>query len=257
MVTAMFLKVENVSKIHTDAKRGKGFVALKGIDLEIEKNEFVCIIGPSGCGKTTLLHIIAGFEKPSHGRVLLSDTEVKKPSPDRAVVFQESSLYPWMSILENIKFGLDLAGHTKEEQESLARGYLSLVGLEAFEDARPHELSGGMKQKVAIARTLALDPELLLMDEPFAALDEQTRQKMDDELLNIWENDVKTVIFVTHNIEEAIMLADRIVILATSPGEIYDEVKVDIPRPRNLFSNEVVELRKRLLADMQRCHRIE
>ena len=249
------LEVKNVSKAFIDKKRGKGMVALRNINLTVRKNEFVCVIGPSGCGKTTLLHMIAGFEKADEGTILLNGKEVTGPSHDKGVVFQENSLYPWMSVLDNVKFGLSLQGHSKEEQEKRAREYISLVGLAAFEHARPHELSGGMKQKAAIARTLALDPELLLMDEPFASQDEQTRQRLDNELLNIWKKDTKTVIFVTHNIEEAILLADRIVVLASRPGEIFWQEYVEIPRPRYLFSEEVVELRKKLLEDIGCCHR--
>jgi NitT/TauT family transport system ATP-binding protein len=249
------LEVKNVSKAFIDKKRGRGMVALRNINLTVKKNEFVCVIGPSGCGKTTLLHMIAGFEKQDRGSILLNGKEVTGPSPDKGVVFQESSLFPWMNVLENVKFGLRVQGLSNREQERIAKEYIALVGLTAFEHARPHELSGGMKQKAAIARTLALDPELLLMDEPFASQDEQTRQRLDNELLNIWEKDTKTVIFVTHNIEEAILLADRIVVLASRPGEIYWEEEVKIPRPRYLFSEEVVELRKKLLEDIGCCHR--
>ncbi|WP_406660147.1 ABC transporter ATP-binding protein [Methanolobus sp. ZRKC3] len=249
------LEVKNVSKAFIDKKRGRGMVALRNINLTVNKNEFVCVIGPSGCGKTTLLHMIAGFEKADRGSILLNGEEVTGPSPDKGVVFQESSLFPWMNVLDNVKFGLRVQGFSEEEQERIAREYIALVGLSSFEHARPHELSGGMKQKAAIARTLALDPELLLMDEPFASQDEQTRQRLDNELLNIWKKDMKTVIFVTHNIEEAILLADRIVVLASRPGEIYWEEHVKIPRPRYLFSEEVVELRKKLLEDIGCCHR--
>lgn len=249
------LEVKNVSKAYIDKKRGRGMVALRNINLTVKKNEFVCVIGPSGCGKTTLLHMIAGFEKLDTGSIILNGKEVTGPSPDKGVVFQESSLFPWMSVLDNVKFGLKVQGISTNEQERIAREYITLVGLSSFEHAKPHELSGGMKQKAAIARTLALDPELLLMDEPFASQDEQTRQRLDNELLNIWKKDMKTVIFVTHNIEEAILLADRIIVLASRPGEIYWEEQVKIPRPRYLFSEEVVELRKKLLEDIGCCIR--
>jgi len=249
------LEVKNVSKAYIDKNRGRGMVALRNINLTVEKNEFVCIIGPSGCGKTTLLHMIAGFEKQDVGSILLNGKVVTGPSPDKGVVFQESSLFPWMNVLDNVKFGLKVQGIAADKQEEIARKYIELVGLRSFEHAKPHELSGGMKQKAAIARTLALDPEMLLMDEPFASQDEQTRQRLDNELLNIWKKDMKTVIFVTHNIEEAILLADRILVMASRPGEIYWEEQVKIPRPRYLFSEEVVELRKKLLEDIGCCHR--
>ncbi len=249
----MFVEINNVSKVFIDKKLSRGIVALRNIDLKVKRNEFLCIIGPSGCGKTTLLNIIAGFEKPTKGKIFLDGEEIKRPSNDKGVIFQEFSLFPWMTALENIKFGLNLQGWPKKEQENIAKHYLTLVGLEGFEHSKPHELSGGMKQKVAIARTLALDPELLLMDEPFASLDEQTRQDLDIELLNIWREDIKTVIFVTHHIEEAILLADRIIVLTARPGEIYKELKVELQRPRNLFSEEVVTLRKRLRNDLTIC----
>jgi NitT/TauT family transport system ATP-binding protein len=249
----MFVEIDNVSKVFIDKKLGRGIVALRNIGLNVKRNEFLCIIGPSGCGKTTLLNMIAGFENPTKGKIFLNGEEIKGPSNDKGVIFQEFSLFPWMTALENIKFGLNLQGWPKKEQEKIAKKYLTLVGLEGFEHSKSHELSGGMKQKVAIARTLALDPELLLMDEPFASLDEQTRQDLDIELLNIWREDIKTVIFVTHNIEEAILLADRIIVLTARPGEIYKELKVELQRPRNLFSEEVVMLRKRLRNDLTIC----
>lgn len=248
-----YLKIDGVSKVFVDPKAGKGITALRNIDIKVKENEFLCIVGPSGCGKSTLLHMIAGFEEPTKGRITLKGKPIKGPSPDRGVVFQEFSLLPWKSTLENVCFGLDIKGWPKHKQIKIAKKYLDLVGLDGFDDARPHELSGGMKQKVAIARTLALDPKILLMDEPFSALDEQTKNRMDFELLNIWEEDKKTVVFITHCLEEAIILADRIILLTCRPGRIQSEFKIDMPRPRNIFSKKVVKLHKELLKNFMLC----
>jgi len=249
----MLLECKDVSKVFVDLKQKRGILALKKINLKVKKNEFLCIIGPSGCGKSTLLHMMAGFEKPSLGKILLKGKEIKGPSSERGVVFQEFSLYPWKNVISNVEFGLKVQGWPKKRRREIAKKYLDLVGLEGFDQAKIHELSGGMKKKVAIARTLAIDPEILLMDEPFGALDEQTRNRLDIELLNIWEKNKKTVVFVTHSIEESILLADRIVMLTARPGEIQLDLKMKLDRPRNLFSPEVVELRKKLLMNLMLC----
>jgi len=249
----MTVECRNVTKIFLYPKENKGIFALMDINLKVKKNEFVCLIGPSGCGKTSLLHMMAGFEKPTEGRILVQGRNIDGPSPARGVIFQEFSLLPWQTVLENITFGLKAQGISRHERSGIARHYLDLVGLKGFDNARPHQLSGGMKQKVAIARTLALRPEILLMDEPFGSLDEQTRLRLDFELLNLWEKDRKTVIFVTHSIEEAVLLADRIVLFTKRPGRVQKMVTLDIPRPRNMFSPEVMELRKELLEDLMLC----
>ena len=197
--------------------------------------------------------MIAGFEKPTRGQILVDGKEVKGPSPEKGVVFQEFSLYPWKSVLENIEFGLKAQGVPKNERLKIVRHYLNLVGLKGFDHACPHELSGGMKQKVAIARTLALEPDILLMDEPFGSLDEQTRNRLDNELLNIWEEEMKTVIFVTHCIEEAVLLADRIILFTKRPGRIQKDITLETPRPRNMFSSAVSDVRKGLLQDLMLC----
>ena len=197
--------------------------------------------------------MIAGFDRPSRGRITLNDKEIHGPSPERGVVFQESSLLPWKSVQEKIEFGLRIQGIPNGERKDIARHYLDLVGLQGFDHARPHELSGGMKQKVAIARTLALDPAILLMDEPFAALDEQTRKRLDFELLDLWQKRKKTVLFITHSIEEAILLADRIILFTVRPGRIQMNLELSLPRPRDLFSEEVVEIRRQLLANLMLC----
>ncbi len=249
----MLLECRNVSKVFVNRKDGHGVVALNNINLSIAEEEFVCIIGPSGCGKSTLLHMIAGFERPTRGKIIINNKEIRAPSPELGVIFQESSLLPWMSVRENIEFGLAIQGCPRGERKDIARHYLNLVGLEGFDRARPHELSGGMKQKVAIARTLALDPAILLMDEPFGAIDEQTKKRLDFELLELWQQRKKTVLFITHSIEEAILLADRIILFTVRPGRIQQELQLTLPRPRDIFSKEVVEIRRQLLQKLMLC----
>ncbi|MDR2732061.1 MAG: ABC transporter ATP-binding protein, partial [Fibromonadaceae bacterium] len=202
---------------------------LEGINLEINEGEFMCVIGPSGCGKTTLLNLIAGLEMPTEGEIKLDGNIITGAGPDRVVMFQESALFPWLSVVNNVKFGLKLAGKSKQEQEKIATHYLKLVQLAHFRDYRCHELSGGMKQRVALARALALDSKVLLMDEPFAALDKQTKNMLRDEIQSIWMRTKKTVVFITHSVEEAVFFADRIIMLSTA-GKIANEFKVELPR---------------------------
>ena len=242
-----FLECKNLSKIFSDTRFNQGVEAIRNLNLSVRKNEFLCIIGPSGCGKTTLLHMMGGLEEPTTGGIYLERKQIKGPSPRRAIVFQDSSLYPWKTVFENVAFGLEIRKVPKGMRKDIAHKYLDILGLKGFENARPHQLSGGMRTKVAIARILALNPDILLMDEPFGSLDEHTRRRLDFELLNIWERDTKTVIFVTHSIEEAIILADRIILLSERPGSIRSQIHISLPHPRNLFSREVVELRKALL----------
>lgn len=249
----MLLECNNVSKVFVNRQHGQGVVALNDITLRVAEKEFVCIIGPSGCGKSTLLHMIAGFGQPTTGKILVNKERIRGPSPRRGIVFQESSLLPWKSARENIEFGLALQGSPRGERKDRARYYLDLVGLQGFDHARPHELSGGMKQKVAIARTLALDPAILLMDEPFGALDEQTKKRLDFELLELWQQRKKTILFITHSIEEAILLADRIILFTVRPGRIQLDLQLSLPRPRDLFSKKVVEIRRHLLQELMLC----
>jgi len=230
---------------------GKEMETLHDINLSIRENEFVCFIGPSGCGKTTLLRIVAGLEVPTSGTVTLDGIPIKGPSPERGMVFQEYSLFPWRTVLDNIVFGLELKKVPLDEQKRLGRQYLKMVGLESFEIRYPHELSGGMKQRVAIARALVNNPRAILMDEPFGALDAQTRNIMQSELLRIWEEEKKTVIFVTHSVDEAIYLADTIVIMSARPGRIKDVIEIPIPRPRSRTSSEVNQIRDRILCDLR------
>ena len=243
------LEIKEVSKLFS--ADGKEMEALHDINLNIKEDEFICFIGPSGCGKTTLLRIIAGLEEPSTGTVSLNGVPIKGPGPERGMVFQEYSLFPWRTVLDNIAFGLELKGLPVQERKIRARQYLKMIGLENFEARYPHELSGGMKQRVAIARALVNNPKALLMDEPFGALDAQTRNTMQTELLRIWDDEKKTVVFVTHSVDEAIYLADRIVIMSSRPGRIKDIIEIPFSRPRNRTSSDVNLIRDRILCDLR------
>ena len=229
-----------------------GEAVLESIDLNVGDGEFVCITGPSGCGKTTLLNIIAGLESPTSGEALLDGRPITGAGADRVVMFQESALFPWLTVVGNVKFGLKLCGKTKAEQEEIAMRYLGLVRLASFRDYRVHELSGGMKQRVALARALALDSKMLLMDEPFAALDKQTKNRLRDDIQDIWMRAEKTVIFVTHSIEEAVFFADRVVMMGASPGRIVGEFEIALPRPRRIDAPEFIEIRSELLAEIRK-----
>ncbi len=215
---------------------GKGadtYLAVDKTEVTIEAGEFVCILGPSGCGKSTLLNAIAGYVKPSEGAVTVDGDTVQKPGPDRGMVFQQYSLLPWKTVYENVAFGPKMAGHSRTESGSIANTFLELVGLKKFGDRYPAELSGGMQQRVGIARALANYPSVLLMDEPFGALDAQTRLMMQESLLEIWRKFGTTVVFVTHDVDEAVFLADRVLIMSAAPGRIIEDVRIDLPRPRS------------------------
>ncbi len=207
--------------------------ALEDIDFSVEPGEFITVLGPSGCGKSTLIRSIAGFQKPEKGRILVGEREVSEPGPDRLMVFQEfDQLFPWRTVLGNLTYALKVKGVAKAEREETARRFIRMVGLEGFEKAFPHQLSGGMKQRGAIARSLALNPEILLMDEPFGSLDAQTRAILQAELVRIWQDVGSTIIFITHNIQEAILLGDRVIVMGTRPGTIKKIVPVPLARPR-------------------------
>jgi NitT/TauT family transport system ATP-binding protein len=239
------LKLRNVTKTF---KLEEGEIkALDNINLEVKVSEFLCILGPSGCGKTSLLRMVAGLDYPSSGEILLDDEKVRGPSPDRGMVFQEYSLFPWRTVIKNVTFGLKIQGVDQEHQYEIAERYIELVGLKGFEQSYPHELSGGMKQRVAIARALATDPAILLMDEPFGSVDAQTRNLLQKELLEIWKRTEKTVLFVTHSVDEAIYLADRIAVMSARPGRIITCMNIEIPRPRKRTSMEANEVREQLL----------
>ena len=219
---------------HRFGTDGAGLLALAEVDLEVPDGQFVVVVGPSGCGKSTLLSLVAGLREPSGGGVWCDGERITAPMPRKVgMVFQEANLLPWLSAIDNVAFPLKLRGIPKAERRAGAARMLTLTGLAGFEDKLPHQLSGGMKQRVAIARGLVQDPAVLLMDEPFASLDEQTRMLLGDELLRIWSETRKTVIFVTHSLNEAVYLADRVVVLSPRPGRIVDDVTVDLPRPRS------------------------
>jgi NitT/TauT family transport system ATP-binding protein len=246
---SVLLEVEELGRLfESDAGT---MVALEKISFRAHRREFVCFIGASGCGKSTLIRILAGLDTPTSGRVLLEGCEVRGPGRDRGMVFQGYTLFPWRTVLENVTFGLEVGGKARREAREEAREWIELVGLSRFVGAYPHQLSGGMKQRVAIARALANHPRMLLMDEPFGALDAQTRAQMQSYLLQIWRQVDVTVLFVTHDLDEAIYLADRIVVLGPNPGRIVDTVEVPVPRPREpgqFLSPEFVATRRHLEA---------
>ena len=215
-------------------KRGKSVEVLRDISFAIQPGEFVSIVGASGCGKTTLLRIVDGLIGADRGKILIDGRAVKSPGTDRGFVFQQDALFPWRTVLNNVIFGLEVQGKPKRESVERAMGLIKLVGLSSFETHYPHELSGGMRQRANLARALTVDPDVLLMDEPFAALDAQTREIMQTELLRIWRATRKTVLFITHQIDEAIFLADRVIVMTARPGRIKEVIPIDIPRPRDL-----------------------
>jgi len=228
------LRAEDVSLTYHNTRTKERTWALDRINLEIEDGEFVSVVGPSGCGKTTFLNIVDGLIKPTLGKVFIDRKEVTGPGTDRAVVFQADCLLPWRTVLANVGYGLELRGVPKAQVRDRARAHVELVGLTGFETRYPHELSGGMRQRVNLARALACDPIVLLLDEPFAALDAQTREFMQYELLNIWAKSRKTALFVTHQINEAVFLSDRVIVFSARPGRIKADIRIDIPRPRRL-----------------------
>ncbi len=231
------ISIKNINKVYKVPK-GNDVVALKNVSLEIEKNEFVCVVGPSGCGKTTLMNIVAGLESFDSGEVTMGGKGIIGPGPERGVIFQQYALFPWMTVKKNIEYGMKFIKHedgtaySKEEKEKLSDKYIKMVNLGGFENAYPKELSGGMKQRVAIARGYAVSPQVLLMDEPFGALDAQTRSQLQEDLLNTWEKERKTCFFITHDVDEAVLLATKIVIMSARPGEIKEIVNVNLPYPR-------------------------
>lgn len=240
-----FLEMRDISKTFYPA-RGEPVQALDSTSLDVGKNEFACIVGPSGGGKSTLLNIVAGFIEPTTGYVRVGDELVAEPTIRRVMVFQEFALFPWLSVAENIGFGLDELKVAKARRQEIVDMYLDMVKLKKFANSYPSELSGGMKQRVAIARALAVDPEMLLMDEPFGALDAYTRRNMQAELLRIWEQQRKTVLFVTHSIEEAVFLADTVIVMAGRPGTVRATIKIKVARPRHDADPEIIALRSKI-----------
>ena len=245
------ISFENVSKTYLGRTEVR---ALDGISLTINEGEFVALLGPSGCGKSTLLNLLAGFEKTTEGTLLFDGETVIRPGPDRGVVFQEAALFPWLNVWQNVVFGPQVQGVARSEYESRARKLLKLVGLEAFAEALPVQLSGGMRQRVGIARVLAMSPRALLMDEPFGALDAQTRLSMQQLLLDVWQSLGTTVLFVTHDIDEAILLSDRICVMSARPGRIIRTIPIALTRPRSiasLVSPEFIAYKARIMSDIK------
>lgn len=243
------LSLENVYK-KFDTKNGVT-ETLEDVNLSIEKGDFVALVGPSGCGKSTLLNIIAGLEKATSGRVVKGGEEIVDAGPDRVVMFQESALFPWLKVIDNVEYGMKIKGIPKNERREKAMHYLKMVHLTRFALSYPHELSGGMRQRVALARALAMDSDILLMDEPFAALDSQTRNILHAELQQIWGATRKTIIFVTHNVEEAVLLADRVIVMAASPGRIKKEFRVQLARPRNVEDVDLTRTVAQILNELK------
>jgi NitT/TauT family transport system ATP-binding protein len=231
--------------------RGSFTPALQNIDLEIEQGEFVCIVGPSGCGKSTLLHLLAGLDRPTTGEITVDGNPVQGPGTDRILLFQELGLFPWLTVRQNVEFGLKMAGVSRDERRDSARRYLRMVHLSHFEDHYIHQLSGGMKQRVALARSLALRPKILLMDEPFAALDAQTRDMLHDELERLWKETSPTIVFVTHNVREAVRLGDRVLLMSFRPGRIKSQFQVKLHRPRHVEDSDVAYLSKEILGQLR------
>ncbi len=242
------LKLELRGVTKTFQSKSGALTALDSIDLDVRAGEFVCLLGPSGCGKSTLLNIIAGLDQPTTGQVRMDGQVVRQPGTDRVMIFQSAALFPWLNVIDNVEFGLRMAGMPKGERQATARRFLRMVHLSDFAQAFIHELSGGMKQRVALARALALNPDVLLMDEPFGALDAQTRDILHDELQAIWADTHKTILFVTHNVREAIVLGDRVIVFSTRPGKIKQEFAVHLPRPRQIESYAVVDLSREIMA---------
>lgn len=239
----MSLVLSRVSKTFPNSSK----LTLKDISLEIKEGEFICILGLSGCGKSTLLNLAAGLIEPSEGTILLDGEEMKGPGADRVMMFQESALFPWLNVIENVKFGMKLAKIPQEEQNKRAERYLKMVHLWKFRHYHVHELSGGMKQRAAMARALTLDSKILLMDEPFAALDKQTKNMLREEIQKIWMETKKTVIFITHSVEEAMFFGDKVIMLSANPGQVKEIIPIALPRPREIDTPEFIAIRHRLL----------
>ncbi|MDI3481468.1 MAG: NitT/TauT family transport system ATP-binding protein [Tepidanaerobacteraceae bacterium] len=241
------LEIEHVSKTYTD--KARSFTVLKDISFAAKEGEFICIIGPSGSGKSTLLRMITGLDRPTDGCIYFKNRKVDGVTDKMAMVFQSFALFPWLNVLDNVTIGLEAKGIARKERIALAEKYIDKVGLDGFEEAFPRELSGGMKQRVGIARALTMEPELLCMDEPFSALDAFTAQNLREEVLDLWQDEnmpVKTVLMVTHGIEEAVFMADRIIVLSKRPAEVAADVKIDLPRPRNMKDRAFSEVADRI-----------
>ena len=243
----MSLVLKNVSKTFDDTNQA----TLKNVDLEIKQGEFLCVVGRSGCGKSTLLNLIAGLEKPTFGKISLNGKPVTGPGADRTVMFQEHALFPWLNVIQNVKFGMEMTGVPKEEQEKRADKYLEMMQLNDYREYAIHQLSGGMRQRVALARAFTMDSEILLMDEPFSALDKQTSNRLRKELQDIWMQTKKTIFFITHSVEEAVFLGDRIAVMSAEKGSIRNIVDVKLERPRHVYAEKFIEYRHKILDEIQ------
>lgn len=244
------IRAEKVKKHFPSTPFTPGVTALEEINMEIREGEFAALVGPSGCGKSTFLYIVAGFEKATSGEIYLDEQRITKPGPDRGIVFQEYVLFPWRNVEQNISFGLEIQKVNKGEIESRCQELLDITGLKGFEKSYPHTLSGGMQQRVAIARALAYNPEVMLMDEPFGSLDAQTKRRLIDDFIRIWETHRKTVLFVTHSVEEALLLGDKLFLFSCRPSVIKSVTKVDLPRPRDISDPRFVALQKGILESL-------
>lgn len=255
----LFLTVKGISKKFVS--KHKETITLEDINLSFEKGEFICLLGPSGCGKSTLLNIIAGLEKPTTGKLFLNDKEINDVGVDRAMMFQDSALFPWIKVIDNVEFGMKMAGVSKVERREKAMKYLKMVHLTQFKDSYVHELSGGMRQRVALARALTLDSEVLLMDEPFSALDSQTKNILQAQLQKVWWETKKTIVFVTHNVEEAVLLADKVVLMSANPGKVKRVFDIKLGRPRTIESRDlsyvVAEIMKELREEVEKVAKAE
>lgn len=245
----MSLKFCNVGKRFIT--KHKKTHTLDNINLEIKKGEFVCLVGPSGCGKSTLLNVAAGLEKATDGSVLLNDREISEAGPDRAMMFQEPALFPWLKVIDNVEFGMKMQGVAKKERREKALEFLKMVHLTQFQNSYIHELSGGMRQRAALARALSMDSEILLMDEPFAALDSQTKQILQMELQQIWWETKKTIIFVTHDVNEAVLLADRVIVMSANPGRIKKDFRIQLARPRHIESVDLTYMAAEIIKELK------
>jgi sulfonate transport system ATP-binding protein len=244
-----------------DTARGGSVTALDGVSFDVQPGDFVCILGPSGCGKSTILNILAGLDGPTSGEVLLDGVPIQAPGPDRALLFQEPALFPWLSVAGNVEFALRLLGLSKAERRERAAAWLGKVHLSRFAESQPHELSGGMRQRAALARALASDPQVLLADEPFGALDAQTREILQYEVQRVWTESRKTFVFVTHNVREAVLLADRVLLMSAPPGTLIEEYRIHAPRPRRLedvlLAKVVFDIHERLIEEVNKVVALE
>ncbi|RXZ76658.1 ABC transporter ATP-binding protein [Paenibacillaceae bacterium] len=241
------IEMKNIIKSFHDPKRKTSLVAVDNVDLAVEQNEFLCILGPSGCGKSTLMNMIAGFENQTSGTVEMNGRRIDAPGVDRGVVFQQPTLMPWLPVWENVSFHLKINGVSSSARKQKAQEYIEMVGLKGFENHYPYELSGGMNQRVGIARALMLNPSVILMDEPFASIDAQTKMDMQEELVKIWEKQKITIIFITHSIDEALILGTKVVVMTRRPGKIREEIPIDLPRPRDITSDAFNQYKRQIL----------